>query len=205
MKIESINLNKLRTNANQLKHYNRQIKTYDYCLIIYDYKDHKEFYLKEEEIFNYNGVKDKKNRYKKEVYNFKNYMDGNYNLYRFENYVLVYSKYFKKYTSKEEFQNYQKLIIKNIERTFKSEIERNFFINNVQYLEEDIEGLFIEYLKELKLLKDSKKRFHRILKSIKNKTMFFNINKKDIKKASLQTKQEKIAVSGLNENVGIVF
>lgn len=35
--------------------------------------------------------------------------------------------------------------------------------------------------------------------------MFFNINKKDIKKASLQTKQEKIAVSGLNENVGILF
>ena len=198
MKIESINLDKLRTNANQLKHYNRQIETYNYCLIIYDYKEHKEFYLKEEEIFNYNGVIDKKNRYKKEVYNFKNYMDGNYNLYRFENYVLVYSKYFKEYTSKEEFQNYQKSIIKHIKRTFKSDAERNFFINNVQYLEEDIEELFDEYLKELNLLKDSKKRFHRILKSIENKTMFFNINKKDIKKASLLTKQEKILTSGFS-------
>lgn len=131
MKIESINLDKLRTDANQLKHYNRQIEKYNYSLIIYDYKEQKEFYLTEEEIFNYNGLIDKRNRYKNEVYNFKNYMDSNYNLYRYENYVLVYSKYFKKYTSKEEFQNYQKLIIKNIERTFKSEAERNFFIKNV--------------------------------------------------------------------------
>lgn len=185
MKIENIDLTKLRTTANQLKHYNRQIKNYNYCLILYDYNSKKEFYFNEEEIFNYNG-NNKKDRYKKDIYDFKNYINDNFKPYSFKGYCLSYSKYLEEYTSKQKLLDYKIKLIQSIERTFKSEDERDFFIKHIQYLNE--KELFDEYLKYFGKLRDSEKRFNNILKSIQNKTVFFNLDKKNIPTSKIKEK-----------------
>ncbi len=204
MKIEKIDLEKLRTNANQLKHYNRQIKNHDFCLILYDYTSKEEFYLTEEDIFNYNG-NNKKDRYKKDTYDFKNYLDDDFKPYAFDGYFFIYSKYFKTKTPKQKLQNYQIEIIKTMKRTFKSNEERDFFIKYVEYLEEKKEDLFEEYLKYFNKLRDSRTRFNNILKAINNKTIFFNLNKRDKKKYTQITKKNAKILKNINSDGNHLF
>ncbi len=195
MKSEYINLKrKLRTDANQISHYNRHIKDCNTVLIIYDFENKIEYYLDEEDIYSYNGGNSKK-RYKKNIYNYKNYINEDLRDFAFENHYLVYSKYFIRDVLngnlfKEGLHKFQIEIIKKIKRTFSSDAERDFFIKNVNYLYENKEDLFIEYLNEFHLNKVNKKRFDRILKQIDNKTIFFNLNNKDKLERLPITKEE---------------